>query len=137
MPGRSTAPKHGHQLKHRVVEIATKLGLEVKTEVPVGRRIWGVKRRIDVVLRKPNSDKILGIECKYQGTSGTAEEKLAIVLEDIKHWPIPGIVVIDGEGFSEKMRGYLTASGKVVEFADLEEWLRLFFLIFNEESPST
>ncbi len=132
MPGRKKAPKHGNELKNKVVELAKKLGLDTREEVRVGRRIWGAERKIDVVVRKPNTDKILGIECKYQGTAGTAEEKIGIVIEDIKHWPIPGIIVIDGPGFSDKMRGYLTASGKVVEFADLEDWLRLFFLILPE-----
>lgn len=128
MPGGAKTSK-GHELRDRVVELAHKLGLEAKTEVKVARRIWGAQRRIDVVLRKPGSEKVLGIECKYQSAPGTAEEKIAITLEDMKHWPIPGIVVIDGEGFSDKMKGYLIASGKVVEWKDLEEWLRLFFLI--------
>jgi hypothetical protein len=45
----------------------------------------------------------------------------------MEHWPIPGIVVIDGKGFSENMQGYLMSTGKVVWFSDLEDWLRLYF----------
>jgi hypothetical protein len=69
----------------------------------------------------------LGIECKYQGSTGTAEEKIPTTLQDIAAWPIPGIVVFDGEGFSPNMRSFLIASGKAVAFEDLEPWLRLFF----------
>ena len=50
-------------------------------------------------------------------------------MEDIKHWPIPGIVVIDGTGFSDNMIGYLMSTGKVVWFDDLEDWLNLHFLL--------
>ncbi|NPA31313.1 MAG: hypothetical protein GXO37_04870 [Chloroflexi bacterium] len=129
MSGGSEAVHSGRELRDRVVQLAASLGLEVQTEVPVGRRIYGKRRRIDIVVRKPHSDKILGIECKYQGRSGTAEEKIAIVLNDIDYWPIPGLVVIDGPGFSEEVRAYLLASGKVVEFQHLQEWLRLFFAL--------
>ncbi len=129
MAGGSRAPRRGHELRDRVAQLAQALGLEVQLEVPVARRIWGARRRIDVVVRKPRSEKVLGIECKYQGTSGSAEEKIVATLEDIKHWPIPGIVVIDGPGFSANIKAFLLASGRVVEWQHLEEWLRLFFLL--------
>ncbi len=129
MAGGGRAVRQGHDLRDRVVALAQELGLKAEIEVRVGRRVYGKRRRIDVVLRRPDTDRILGIECKYQGSSGTAEEKIALILQDIAHWPIPGIVVIDGPGFSNEMRGYLLASGKVVEFADLRDWLRLFFAL--------
>ncbi|WP_298009748.1 MULTISPECIES: PD-(D/E)XK nuclease superfamily protein [Anaerolinea] len=127
MPGRGTAPRSGNELKQRVVDLARELGLEVKTEVRAARRLWGQKRHIDVVLTEPKTGKRLGIECKFQSTPGTAEEKVPSTIQDIEHWPIPGIVVIDGEGFSENMSGYLMSTGKVVWFEDLEDWLRLYF----------
>jgi hypothetical protein len=45
------------------------------------------------------------VECKFQATSGTAEEKIPATIQDMEHWPIPGIEVIDGEGFSKNMQG--------------------------------
>ena len=45
----------------------------------------------------------------------------------IDAWPIRGIVVISGKGFSPNMRYYLISSGKAVEAEDLEDWLRLYF----------
>jgi hypothetical protein len=129
MAGRGTAPRQGEALKHRVVDLARKLDLQTKTEVRAARRLWGAKRRIDVVLTHAASRKVLGIECKYQGTSGSAEEKIPATIKDIEFWPIAGIVVIDGPGFSENMKGFLMATGKAVWFEDLEDWLRLFFLI--------
>lgn len=129
MAGKETAPRHGEALKYNVVELAKRLGLQAKTEVRAARRLWGAKRRIDVVLTHEPTRKVLGIECKYQGTSGSAEEKIPATIKDIEFWPIQGIVVIDGPGFSDNMKGFLMATGKAVWFDDLEDWLRLFFTI--------
>jgi len=127
MPGKSTAVTNGTELKEAVATLGAKLGLKAGTEVKVGRRIWGSKRNIDVVLSHPKGGFRLGIECKYQKEPGTAEEKIAATVEDIKAWPIRGIIVISGPGFSDNMRGYLLSTGVVVDLEDLEEWLRMYF----------
>ncbi len=111
MPGKGTAPKSGDELKQRVVAIAQSLGLKAQTEVRAARRLWGQQRHIDVVITDEKSGKRLGVECKFQATAGTAEEKIPATIQDIAHWPIPGIVVIDGEGFSANMQGYLMSTG--------------------------
>ena len=127
MPGRSTAVSNGTDLKNRVVTLASNLGLEVRTEVRVARRIWGAERCIDVVLTRRETGRVLGIECKYQGARGTAEEKIPAIIQDIAAWPIPGLVVFAGEGFSQNIRSFLYSTGKAVAFPELESWLRLFF----------
>jgi len=125
--GKAKAVKSGADLRDQVAELAERLGLEASKEVTVGRRIWGARRRIDVVLRHPATRKSLGIECKYQGTQGTAEEKIAGTLEDIRAWPIRGIVVFAGSGFSPNMRAYLLSTGMAVELEDAGRWLELYF----------
>jgi hypothetical protein len=127
MPGKGTAPRSGDELKRNVVALAQRMGLKAETEVKAARRLWGQRRYIDVVITDEKTGKRLGVECKYQATSGTAEEKIPATIQDIAHWPIPGIVVIDGEGFSANMQGYLMSTGKVVWYGELEEWLRLYF----------
>ncbi len=129
MPGTGTAPRKGEELKQRVVELAGTLDLKAETEVRAARRLWGAKRRIDVVLTREKTGKVLGIECKYQGTSGSAEEKIPATIKDIEYWPIRGIVVIDGPGFSSNMMGFLMATGKAVWFEDLKDWLKLYFVL--------
>jgi hypothetical protein len=47
MPGRATASASGEELVKTVVAQAMSLGLEVRREYQVGRRIWGAVRRID------------------------------------------------------------------------------------------
>ena len=93
----------------------------------MGKRLWGRVRVIDVVVRQEETRKLLGIECKSQETAGSAEEKIPSVVQDIEAWPIRGLVVFDGKGFSPEMRVYLLGTGKAVEFEDLEAWLGLFF----------
>lgn len=127
MAGKGSAPKSGEELKQRVVALAQSLGLKADTEVKAARRLWGQRRFIDVVITDEKTSIRLGVECKFQSSSGTAEEKIPATIQDIAHWPIPGIVVIDGEGFSSNMQGYLMSTGRVVWYDELEEWLRLHF----------
>lgn len=127
MPGRSNAVSNGKQLTVAVGELGQSLGLAAKLEVRVARRIWGSERRIDVVLIDSETRKTLGVECKFEATAGSAEEKIPATIQDIAAWPIPGLVVFAGDGFSQNMRTFLISSGKAVEFRDLEPWLRLFF----------
>lgn len=127
MPGKANAVKSGKDLEVSVSEVGAALGLVVESQVAVGRRIWGARRQIDVVLKHPETRISLGIECKYQGTTGSAEEKIPATIEDIQAWPIRGIVVFAGEGFSENIKAYLLSTGKAVELCDLKKWLELYF----------
>lgn len=127
MPGRSQAVRSGADLEGRVAEIVVSLGLAVERQVRVGRRIWGAERRIDIIAKDPSTRTSLGIECKYQGTPGTAEEKIPATIQDIDAWPIRGVVVFSGEGFSERLKAFLLSTGKAMEVDDLETWLKLYF----------
>jgi len=127
MPGKSKAVESGNELRDAVADLGRAMGLDAEIEVAVGRRIWGAKRRIDVVLKHPETRTSLGIECKYQGTKGSAEEKIPATIEDIRSWPIRGIVVFSGEGFTSNMESYLLSTGMAVRFDELHEWLELYF----------
>ncbi len=127
MPGKSIAVASGNDLRDRVAEIGRALGLEAAIEVGVGRRVWGARRKIDVVLKHAETRVSLGIECKFQGTGGSAEEKIPATIQDIRAWPIRGIVVYSGAGFSQNMESYLLSTGMAVELRDLKKWLELYF----------
>lgn len=73
MAAAKVAIKDGNDLVCKIVELGKKLGLETKEEYNVAKRIWGANRNIDVILLDPTTRKVLGIECKYQKTSGTIE----------------------------------------------------------------
>src|SRR5258706_14779348 len=127
MAGKSKAVRGGAALADLVLKLGEELGLEIKKGFKVGCRIWGAERYIDVILIHKQTRKTLGIECKYQATTGSAEEKIPSAIDDIKAWPIPGLVVFAGEGFSQNIRHFLISTGKHVHFDDLQPWLCLFF----------
>ena len=127
MAGGAKAVTSGDELCKAVCELGRKLGLEVREQFKVARRIWGAERRIDVILKDAKTSKTLGVECKFQGVGGTAEEKIPSTIQDIDAWPIAGLVVFSGPGFTENMKAFLISTGKAVDFADLEPWLCLFF----------
>lgn len=127
MAGKARAVESGADLRNQVAALGVDLGLEASIEVEVGRRIWGAKRRIDVVLRHPGTRVSLGIECEYQRTQGSAEDKIAGTIQDIRVWPIRGIVVFSGAGFSPNIRAYLLSTGCAVDFKDSRKWIELYF----------
>ena len=134
MSGGRAAISSGTDLEREVASVAKRLGLRVGNQIRVGRRLWGAERRIDLVLRKDDAGRSLGIECKYQGVGGSAEEKIPATILDIAAWPIPGIVVFGGQGFSDNMRAYLHSTGKAVAYEDLQGWLTLFFGLPDDAS---
>jgi hypothetical protein len=127
MAGGAKAVSSGDELVKAVCALANDLKLETREQYKVAKRIWGADRNIDVVLRSPGTGKTLGVECKFQDVSGTAEEKIPTTIQDISAWPIAGIVVFSGKGFTTNMRSFLISTGKAVAFEDLEPWLRLYF----------
>jgi hypothetical protein len=127
LAGNAKAVSSGSGLTRLVRKLADKLGLEVHEQFRVGRRLWGAGRRIDLILKGGPNSKTLGVECKFQKKAGTTEEKIPTTIRDIEAWPIDGIVVFDGQGFTENMKSFLLSTGKAVEFRDLEPWLRLYF----------
>ncbi len=127
MAGKGKAVASGTELQNRVVEIGKGLGSDVRTQVRVGKRLWGAVREIDVVMTEPIARKSIGVECKYQAGGGSAEEKIPTTVRDIEAWPINGIVVLGGGGFSANMRSFLYSTGKVVDVDDLQDWLKLYF----------
>ena len=118
----------GKDLEQAVADVARTLGLQVRTQVRVARTALGSRApHRPRAAARPDSDRSLGIECKFQGTGGSAEEKIPATIQDIAAWPIPGIVVFEGAGFSANMRAYLHSTGKAVAYEDLAGWLTLFF----------
>jgi hypothetical protein len=133
MAGGAKAVASGDELVKRICDLATTLGLEVREQFKVARRLWGAERRIDVILKDPKTAKTLGVECKYQGVGGTAEEKIPAIIQDIDAWPIEGLVVFSGQGFTTNMKSFLISTGKAVDLEDVEPWLRLYFGLSLED----
>ena len=117
----------GRELESAVAKLGRSLGLEVYQQHKTGRRVWGRARHIDIMLRDPEQRLRLGIECKYQGVAGTAEEKIPGTIQDMAAWAMRGVVVIHGDGFSQDFPAFARASGKVIWFEELPDFLIDYF----------
>ena len=81
-------------------EVFSRHGLVVYTEVSLGKTIIGKNRQIDVFVVRSSDQLALAIECKYQETHGTADEKIPYALADLAALWIPGVLVYAGTGWS-------------------------------------
>ena len=79
-------------------------------EISLGKSIIGKNRRIDVFVVHEPTQQALAIECKYQGSQGTVDEKIPYTLQDMEVLRVPGIVVYAGDGFSDGVIHMLQAS---------------------------
>lgn len=85
-------------------------GLTVYREVDIGKSIIGKNRRIDILAVCTPLNEALCIECKYQDSAGTVDEKIPYALEDMRALHMPGCIAYAGAGFSEGVLHLLGAS---------------------------
>lgn len=116
-----------NELVKVVSETVESLHLVPERKVSAGRTLWGSNRVIDVVASDLETGERLGILCRYQGTSGTTYEKIPAQIEDMRTWPIRGVVVLAGDEFTAEFKGFVRATGFAIELGELDVWLRLFF----------
>ena len=55
-------------------------------------------------------DDAFAVECKYQDSAGTVDEKIPYALEDLDALPMRGCIAYAGKGFSEGVLHMLNAS---------------------------
>ena len=104
-------------------------GLKVYREIRVGKSIIGKNRCIDVFCVR-DADAF-AVECKFQDSPGTVDEKIPYALEDLRALPMPGCIAYAGAGFSEGVLHMLRADpraayclpnrGQIVPSADTWE----------------
>jgi len=85
-------------------------GLKVYREISVGKTIIGKNRRIDVFCVCEANNKAFAIECKYQESEGTVDEKVPYALDDLQALPMAGCIAYAGKGFSAGVQHMLEAS---------------------------
>ncbi len=76
-------------------------GIQIYEEVSLGTSIIGKQRRIDLFVLHQASGSALAVECKYQDSPGTVDEKIPYALQDLGAMRMPGVIVYAGAGFSE------------------------------------
>ncbi|WP_457630923.1 PD-(D/E)XK nuclease superfamily protein [Oceanithermus sp.] len=95
---------------------------------PYGSAIRDQGRRVDIAVLN-GKNPYLFIECKWQNTSGSAQDKLFRVLEEAKRDRLLGVhsvIVFGGEGWSKKIERWAVAEGMIRE-EWVEQWLERFF----------
>lgn len=85
-------------------------GLEVYCEISLGKTVIGKDRCIDVFVVRPEDRKAIAIECKYQDSLGTVDEKIPYALQDLEALWVPGLLVYAGRGWSKGVLHSLEAS---------------------------
>jgi hypothetical protein len=83
--------------------------MKVYREIRIGKSIIGKDRCIDVFCIS-DEGKAFAIECKYQESPGTVDEKIPYALEDLRALPMSGCIAYAGQGFSEGVLHMLRAS---------------------------
>ena len=84
--------------------------LKVYREIRVGKTIIGKNRCIDIFCVSDDSRKAFAIECKFQDSQGTVDEKIPSALDDLRALPMAGCIAYAGQGFSEGVLHMLAAS---------------------------
>ena len=84
--------------------------LKVYREVKVGKTIIGKNRCIDIFCVSEDSRKAFAIECKFQDSQGTVDEKIPYALDDLRALPMDGCIAYAGQGFSDGVLHMLAAS---------------------------
>jgi hypothetical protein len=72
--------------------------------------VIGKDRCIDVFVVRPDDRKAIAIECKYQDSLGTVDEKIPYALEDLDALWVPGVLAYAGKGWSKGVMHVLEAS---------------------------
>ena len=84
--------------------------LKVYREIRVGKTIIGKNRCIDIFCVSDDTQKAFAIECKFQDSQGTVDEKIPYALDDLRALPMAGCIAYAGQGFSDGVLHMLAAS---------------------------
>ena len=85
-------------------------GLKAYREVRVGKTIIAKNRCIDILCVGDDGQKAFAIECKFQDSQGTVDEKIPYALDDLQALPMAGCIAYAGVGFSPGVLHMLAAS---------------------------
>jgi acetyl-CoA carboxylase alpha subunit len=105
-----TGTQYANLIASYVVHNFGRRGITVYREVYLGKTIIGKNRRLDILILEEGTRVAMGLECKYQDTLGTADEKIPYALSDMEHLDMPVCLVYAGKGWSGGILHMLRAS---------------------------
>ena len=119
------ANKSGRRLETFVSEILTERGYEqvearafsamcimeqpiFSTQFETGQDIYGKRRRVDIILYHPRVyPNCMVIQCKWQASSGSVEQKYPYEVLCIKQEKFDTIILLDGGGYTAGAKQWL------------------------------
>ena len=83
----------------------------------VGESIYKKPRKVDFILYHPELwVDCLVIECKWQASAGSVDEKYPFLVENIEYGDYPTIVILDGGGYTEAASEWLRSRSGTDKF---------------------
>jgi hypothetical protein len=117
----------GNEAEHIIAGILNRKGCGVKRQAVVCHGIYNTPVKVDfLVYGIPEFDDGLIIECKWQSTSGSVDEKFPyLVLNIQKCYPMPAIIVLSGGGYRPGAEKWLKSQvgGNLHAVLNIDEFL--------------
>lgn len=101
-------------------------GMFFTREYLVGKTLYDTNWKIDFLVSNLDG-KIFGIECKWQQSSGSVDEKFPYLVLNIKEkCPYPCIIIVDGDGYKPKAKEWLNrqVDEKLLAVLSLNEFVK-------------
>ncbi|MEZ4227203.1 MAG: PD-(D/E)XK nuclease superfamily protein [Polyangiaceae bacterium] len=105
-----TGNAYKHLIARYLLSAYGSRGIQLFEEVQLGTSIIGKQRRVDLLVLEPSTGSALVVECKFQDSSGTADEKIPYALQDLQALRVPSVIAYAGSGFSEGVLHLLQSS---------------------------
>ena len=100
------------------------------TQCSIGESIYGTTRKVDFVLRHPNLWPTgLVIQCKWQASAGSVDEKYPYEVACINHLSFPTVIFLDGGGYKAGAKAWLhtqAGCGNLKDVFDMGEFARFY-----------
>ncbi len=89
-------------------------GKQYVKQIPCGNTIYETTRRCDfLVINKEKFPEDLIVECKWQQSAGSVDEKYPFLFFNIMKTGVPTIVLLDGDGYKPAAKRWLTGQAEV------------------------
>jgi hypothetical protein len=105
-----TGAEYATLVAHYLARRFGQRGLKVYREIKAGKSIIGKNRCLDILCVLEGSNEAFAIECKFQDSEGTVDEKVPYALDDLRALPMKGCIAYAGKGFSQGVQHMLNAS---------------------------
>lgn len=97
-------------------------------ECHTGKTLYGGSRRVDFILYHPIKwAECLIIECKWQASGGSTDQKYPYFVESTNKNPEQAIFVIGGDGYSGRSKDWLRSQigkGRILDVLDQGDFAR-------------